>query len=182
MAGEHKIAHNEVFALAAITRGQYRKWNKLLAPIANKHVKRPSYTAAQTLTVCVLGELMNVLDCGTNYLVPITERLFNEICSGDWRRLEHRLLVLSIDRQTNVDKGKINTKILLNFELRPRTEMVLVPTSSTVVALDLARFVQTINTFLTGISVQAKPFRLPSLQERQRGQAKRKKLENQNEL
>ncbi len=146
------IPQRTVFELAGITRSEFRGWHNLLAPVADKKAKHPTYSAAQALAICVLAELMHVLDCGVKHLVPISQDFFNEICSGDWRRFEHRRLVVQIDQELDVSNER---KFALAFRTIPKTEAFPDTGTSTVVMLHLAPFVHRVDTRLSG--VQSKP-------------------------
>lgn len=146
------IPQHAVFELAGVTRSEFRGWRSLLAPVADKQAKHPTYSAAQTLAICILAELMHVLDCGAKHLIPISQDFFSEICSGDWRRFEHRRLVVQIDQELDTSNKR---KFTLTFRTIPKTEAFPDPGASTVVMLLLAPFVHRVDTRLSG--VQSKP-------------------------
>lgn len=146
------VPQHTAFDLAGINRGKYREWRELLAPVADTQTKHPTYSAAQTLAVCVLAELMHALDCGVKHLVPISRDFFTEICSGDWRRFEHRRLVVQIDQEFDSSKKRM---FRFAFRTIPKTEAFPDTGTSTVVMLHLAPFVHRVDTRLSG--VQSKP-------------------------
>lgn len=163
------IPQHAVFALAGITRSEYRGWRDLLAPVADLQAKHPTYSAAQTLAICVIAELMHVLDCGAKHLVPLSQEFFTEICSGDWRRFEHRRLVVQIDQEVVANKKRT---IRLAFRTIPKTETLADVGTSTVVTLLLAPFVHRVAARLTGIPTKSTDQQKHSLEERQRRRSK----------
>jgi hypothetical protein len=163
------ISQRAMFDLAGITRSEYRGWHDLLAPVTEAHAKHPTYSAAQTLAICVLAELMHVLDCGAKHLAPISKDFFTEICSGDWRRFEHRRLVVQMDRVPDVNKKK---RLELTFRTIPKTEMFLDTGTSIIVTLQLAPFVHRVAARLTGVPTEPTDRQKHSLEERQRRRSK----------
>jgi len=163
------ISQRAVFELAGITRSEYRGWNNLLAPVADTQAKHPTYSAAQTLAICVLAELMHALDCGVKHLVPISQDFFTEICSGDWRRFEHRRLVVQIDQEFDASNKRTFT---FAFRTIPKTEAFPDTGTSTVVTLHLAPFVHRVATRLTGVPTKSTDQQRHSLEERQQRRSK----------
>lgn len=163
------ISQHVMFDLAGITRSEYRGWRNLLAPVADVQAKHPTYSAAQTLAICVLAELMHVLDCGAKHLVPISQDFFTEICSGDWRRFEHRRLVVQIDQELNANKKEI---LRLTFRTIPKADLLPDPGFSILVTLQLAPFVHRVAARLTGIPMKSIGQQKHSLEEHQRRHSK----------
>lgn len=99
--------------------------------------------------MCVFAELMRALDAGTHHLDSISGSFFREICSSDWRRFEHRILVLNLSSRPSVSGGQ---RVHVTFTTVPKSEPPRVANDAVLVFLDLAPFVQRINHFLTGVN------------------------------
>lgn len=153
-----------MYKLAGITRGKYRKWGKLLSPaLSPVPTRHPTYTPAQTFAICVLAELMHSLDSGAKHLAGISPAFFDHCCSDDWRRLEHRYLVLVITVEPG-PKGKPVGRP--TFRTIPKSEPVPKADGTTVVTLDLAPFVQRMNRFLNGVQPEVPPEQMSFLERR----------------
>lgn len=159
------IAQQTAFDLAGITRGEYRVWKDLLAPIVEKGNRQPKYSVPQTFAICVLAELMHALNCGSTHLVPISKDFFAELCSGDWRRFEHRRLIIEITQA--IDAGG-NRTFTLSFKTIQKNEDVPDPESATVVMLNLAPLVHKINNRLNNTTDVSPGQQAPSLEEHKR--------------
>lgn len=99
--------------------------------------------------MCVFAELMRALDAGTHHLDPISDGFFREICSSDWRRFEHRILVLTLISEPSVSGSQ---RVHATFTTVSKSEPLQVANDAVLVLLDLAPFVQRINRFLTGVN------------------------------
>ncbi|HEV7165181.1 MAG TPA: hypothetical protein VGO35_07335 [Gammaproteobacteria bacterium] len=159
------IAQQTAFDLAGITRGEYRVWGDLLAPIVEKGNRQPKYSVPQTFAICVLAELMHALNCGTTHLVPISKDFFAELCSGDWRRFEHRRLIVEIAQAVDADD---NRSFEFSFKTIQKNESVPDSESATVVLLNLAPLFQKISNRVNRTPAISPGQEAPSFEEHKR--------------
>lgn len=148
------ISQRAVFELAGVTRGEYRQWERLFSSAVDRGVKRPTFTAAQTLAICVLAELMHAMDAGAHHLDEMAADFFNEVCTDDWRRFEHRLLVLAIIIDRCAPTGHVAHS---TFTTVPRTKPLQPISGAIMITLDLAPFVQRVSRFITGVDSEPRP-------------------------